>query len=550
MAQARLELLFTAKNMASGAVNSLNHDLGKFGLAAGAGAAIGTKALGLLDRAMSGVVDLAGQMVEGALADEESQNRLRASLKTNVPAWDGTTDAIERRILAGQKLGFEDEGLRDSLTVLVGSTHDVGKAFEVMGIAQDLARFKGIDLKTASEALIKVEGGVYRSLKGLGIVLRDGATQQEALAAVQKVTAGQAEAYANTNRGKLLASQIKVNEAMERLGSAIVPSLVDALSTLVDTGLQVVDVLGNIADGVGDVAHQVPVLSQAVDIWDNFWKTTWLNTSNDPLGLHRAMTDAARDFDTTAEMAGVLRDAARGAARGLDDAATASHDLAPQLKDVKDAAQKAADALAELIFGPGVARAHRAGIKLELKDAKEHLADLEKVKHPTRAVREDIAQTKEKIGGLNEDLVTTDAKLAAIGDKPAADELHAWLLNQRSQVQLLGQDAVDAYNQLARLAGVPGLPAAPSSSFTGPRGGMAEGGYAAPGTIWNVGERGRETMVALPNGGAYVIPNRGGSSSSAPVTLNVVVDGQVLARIVDRNLHYGVGLAATTGLRT
>ena len=41
--------------------------------------------------------------------------------------------------------------------------------------------------------------------------------------AVQKVATGQADAYAKTNAGKLLASQIKVSEAMEKFGNPNLP---------------------------------------------------------------------------------------------------------------------------------------------------------------------------------------------------------------------------------------------------------------------------------------------------------------------------------------
>ncbi|MFZ0324725.1 MAG: hypothetical protein WAN48_11410 [Actinomycetes bacterium] len=208
-------------------------DIGK-GLVQGLGLAGGLGAVSVFSSAISGVIGILGDATAAAIADQESVNRLAASLKANVPAWNGNTDAIEANILAKQRLGFDDETLRNSLTVLAGATHDVTKAQEIQNTAMDLARFKGIDLQTASEALIKVEGGVYRSLKQLGIKLKDNATSTEALAAVQAVASGQAEAYANTNAGKLATSQIKVDEAMEKFGAVTMPIVTAAVVAAAD----------------------------------------------------------------------------------------------------------------------------------------------------------------------------------------------------------------------------------------------------------------------------------------------------------------------------
>ena len=140
---------------------------------AGLGIGAGIGAFGAIAAVAGKVTDALGDMTRNAIADEESIVRLAASLRANVPDWNSNTDAIEANILAKQRLGFDDETLRDSLSVLVGATHDVTRAQEIQNIAMDLARFKRIDLKTASEALIKVEGGAYRSLKQLGIKLKE-----------------------------------------------------------------------------------------------------------------------------------------------------------------------------------------------------------------------------------------------------------------------------------------------------------------------------------------------------------------------------------------
>lgn len=163
-----------------------------------------------------------------------SIQKLGTSLKANVADFDGNTSAIERTLQARMKLGFSDDEQRDSLSKLVIATHDVNKALDIQRTAMDLARLKGISLADASAALVKVEGGQFRALKALGIVLKDGATATDALAAVQKAAKGQAEEYANTNAGKLLVSQVKVGEAMEKFGAVTMPLVAEATSFAAD----------------------------------------------------------------------------------------------------------------------------------------------------------------------------------------------------------------------------------------------------------------------------------------------------------------------------
>lgn len=194
----------------------------------GFGLAAGISVWGTATAAIGKTVDFLGDAAKAAMADEASVVRLNASLKANVEGWNGNTDAIEANIKSKQRLGFDDETLRDSLTVLTGATHDVAEAQKIMATAMDLARYKNIDLRTASEALIKVEGGHYRSLAQLGIKMAKNATSAEALAAVQKVAAGQAEAWAETAEGAMTSMNITMDEMVESIGTRLLPHLKNA----------------------------------------------------------------------------------------------------------------------------------------------------------------------------------------------------------------------------------------------------------------------------------------------------------------------------------
>ena len=52
-----------------------------------------------------------------------------------------------------------------------------------------------------------------------------------------KLAAGQAEDYAKTNAGRLLVSQVKVGEAMEKLGAVVLPLVVGAMEVAAELGL-------------------------------------------------------------------------------------------------------------------------------------------------------------------------------------------------------------------------------------------------------------------------------------------------------------------------
>jgi len=262
---ARVGISFEGTDKVSPQIKSIHS--GIQGLAAGAKSSIltgvglgaGITAFNLMGRAVSVATDFLKDSIQAAIDDEASVARLTAALRANVPAWDGRTDSIERTIAAGQKLGFTDDETRESLTLLSAATNDVAKAQELHTTAMDLARFKGISLAAASEALVKVESGRYRLLASLGIVLREGATATEALAAVQAVASGSAEAFGDTTAGAMLAAQIAFEETGESIGREFLPviselarvtrdDVVPGLNDLFDAVKQVP--WGDIVDGV------------------------------------------------------------------------------------------------------------------------------------------------------------------------------------------------------------------------------------------------------------------------------------------------------------
>jgi len=185
----------------------------------------------------------------------------------------------------------------------------------------DLARYKHISLEEAGQALTKVEAGSYRVLKSLGIELKAGATQTEALAAVEKIAAGQSVAYSKTLAGSMDVMNAKVEAAQAKIGKGLIPvlqsaaiaagNLTDAITggtrdTIQGLEQQTADML-KVGAGIDDWnAHLELLKSTEQDIRDGggLWTTSEQDSLNrsitateDAIAAQRKLGAAIRDTD-------------------------------------------------------------------------------------------------------------------------------------------------------------------------------------------------------------------------------------------------------------
>lgn len=389
MADENLDFRITARDLASAKFATVNKNLtGMQGAASKASGALRGLGIGGFASATLGAAALAGALANGihqAIEDETSIKRLGQALKANVPEWNGNTAAIEKRILAAQELGFSDDELRASLALLVGATHDVGEAQKLQNAAMDLARLKGIDLQTASDALIKVEGGRYRILASLGIQLGKNATKEQVLAAIQKVAAGQAEAFAKTTEGAMKAASIAFDEATESIGRQLLPVIKDLANftrDVVAPNLQIVAIaIGAVATVI--VAHFIPAIIAATVAaaplvaalavigatalvvsaeFNQSAKEMERAIDDAKKGIQPALEDIERDFShiptatdramaaTRAAMARGMGGVADAAEAGADDAADEAAKIPQKMADAMLAEQfSLTDATAQLV---------------------------------------------------------------------------------------------------------------------------------------------------------------------------------------------------------
>lgn len=182
----------------------------------------GTVAAGVAGGALGALTSAMGEMGRMAAAEEVQIAQLSAALATAGLSYDKLGDSIEAKIEAQTKsFAFSDDTQRTSLARLVTVTKDTATAFALQAVAMDLARFKGIDLVSATEAVIAVTQGRYRALAALGITIDENMTKEEALGALQAQIAGQAEAYGKTNQASIDRMRIAIDNQKESIGGLV-----------------------------------------------------------------------------------------------------------------------------------------------------------------------------------------------------------------------------------------------------------------------------------------------------------------------------------------
>lgn len=193
------------------------------------GAAIAGVSVGL-----AGGIKLVRDSVKAAKEADTIQRQAAAATKAAGNAWETYGAQVEAAANKQAKLqSFDDEEIVQAYTRIVTTVGDVGRSLELASLAGDLASFKMVngqrDLASAATVVAKVAGGNVGILKRYGITLRDGATASEALAELQKLLAGRAEAFAAGSEGAQARLNKVFGDTQEIVGGALLPTI-DRLS--------------------------------------------------------------------------------------------------------------------------------------------------------------------------------------------------------------------------------------------------------------------------------------------------------------------------------
>ena len=200
----------------------------------GFSAGIGGAALGVA--AVAGAAGIAavaiGDMTNAAAADAAEQAKLEQVITAAGAATANSTAQVEAAIAAGQERAFTDSETRAGLEALVTATGDVGAATELLTQAHDIARFAGVDLATAADAVAKATAGQDMQLRRLIPGLDKGATSADTIALATERAAGQADLFASSAEGMSAKGKDAFSELQETIGGAFLPVLEAVLPAL------------------------------------------------------------------------------------------------------------------------------------------------------------------------------------------------------------------------------------------------------------------------------------------------------------------------------
>lgn len=249
---AQITFAFLAKDAASKSINAIGRNLKSLGGVAktiGKGVAIGIAAIAA---GFAAAAYAAKGFVQSAIEDLAAQTKLVSILQARKMATEANLAAVEDLIKAGQALAFTDDEIRAGIASATQFTKKFVDAQKILATAQDVARAKNISLESAVELVGKAYQGNTKGLKSLGVEVKKGAKGLTILSAVNKKFAGVAAKNAETVSSQFEIFRIKIDEAKESIGGALLPAVMKVFKAL----QPVVDSL------LGDLDKKLPDLEK------------------------------------------------------------------------------------------------------------------------------------------------------------------------------------------------------------------------------------------------------------------------------------------------
>lgn len=177
----------------------------------------------------------------------------------NKVAFSNITKYVTEASNAYIKLGFDDESTALSFAKLFQATMDTNEANKLLALSADLARYKNVDLETATIAVLKASQGSTKELKAMGLEIDDNATATQNLAKIQGVVAGQAQAYSKTYQGAMAQMKVSTDNLKEALGERLLPMV----TSFADKITGVVQALNNMNPKVLDLVVKITAMITA-----------------------------------------------------------------------------------------------------------------------------------------------------------------------------------------------------------------------------------------------------------------------------------------------
>jgi hypothetical protein len=514
-----------------------------------------------------GAVGAMGDFAMSAIEDQQNVDHLTASLKANVPGWNGATDAIDAFIKRGQDLAFTDDDIRNSISQLVTRTHDVTKAMSLTREAMDLARLKGISLADASGILGKVFSGQASAARRAGIAIDKNATSTEALAQIQKAAAGQADTYAKSSAGQIAKLNDQFHEMEETLGRGVL-NVIDDLGTAFNNLQRAMNPnLAVTQDMEAAIRKQADALGVDADAAVAFYEA-----QQQAAAAAAANAQALQDQAIAAEMAAnpneTLYNVSVKLGAAMADVIRVSNGVTTSTQQVADYSQSAAGVVntyAKSIKDAGQAmsdqHSHFEDLNGAMKTSSHDLrafegawrgaainvpAAISDMRIATHAQFKDLlSQDKKDLKQLIHDInhPGEDKKLLhwlPKAMKSAQHALHVAQTNGDAVAIAEAQALIDKLNAQFALLHGPTTVSVHVSGGGGYQKVRASGGPWGPGEAVLVGEHGPEVLHTGGTRG-YVTQGRGSGGGSGHVCGDVYLDGNKVGELVAPGVNRALG---------
>ncbi len=383
--------------------------------------------------------------VKEASEMQTQMRRISTAVEDNGESWDHAREKVEAFLSSEARFtGFSQGELRSAFNTIIEAGHSTADAYQIMTVAEDTARARGMDVEEVTQRIIQAEAGRALGLAQLDPRLKDAIKNHADLDTILTQLAndmrGQAEGATNdfgTSVGRL---NVAWGEFKEDVGTWLLPWLTDVvkdLTHLVDTLHNVTTAIGD-ATGAGDRAKAYKDAQRGVLTQDDFTSNLPLHDGYDvfgPLGWttraivnlggadHKAHANEnqaryiaeQRRKSIHAHGIHLDRDPTVGNSKGggsefdpsytdakvkSDDRTVKSqHVLDAALKSRKDAERDAAEAVKLAVTAQDEYNAKLAEAKLKTDDAVKSVADLT---HQRTAEENEIrsltaAQTAQKV---------------------------------------------------------------------------------------------------------------------------------------------------------
>jgi len=234
-------------------VSGFGASVEKFGKAAAAAFAAAAAAAA----AYAGKLAVDG--VKAAIEDEAAQKRLAQALEAATGATTKQIKATEDYITQMQlATGVADTDLRNALGRLALSTNSVTKAQELLSLALDISKARGIPLENVANALGKAFDGQTTALSRLGLGFSSAEIKGKSFGDIQdmltKSFSGAASAAAETYQGRIDRLKQAFAEFQENIGYKIIPVLEKFVDIVVN---QIIPNIGKFIDIFRPVADAI-----------------------------------------------------------------------------------------------------------------------------------------------------------------------------------------------------------------------------------------------------------------------------------------------------